>query len=414
MAQYYVSNFVQLQQAVINNASKITVSCNILCLNSLQLPLNCQLSGQPYANGEMPALFFNRTDGLGLSVNNKISDLHILCDVDKRAIYSASSAEDLGYCDFENLEITGQFSFITRTPTLHSEITMRNVHIKACDARPYLEQPQKYGVNVLQGALTIYNFNQDESSELKVHIEGLKIGSRNAPVIGSGIFIAGFGDQGGTTQVSKLHTYAVYSTGNIPVGVSDFITGAVFILNGTHAKEVIHDGEIITYGVNDMVLDAWGKVDSWISNRPIISYGPSGIGFVNFGQVGQFIVNDILETYGLGARGYNQYDGTVDDIRFKSITTYGDGSIGIQISKPIGTLHVQESVTTYGGTGNSLVKGHNVVLDAIALSVKEGGKAHEITIDGQLITHSKGIEPLSIETKAEVNQLSVNGKSIRQ
>lgn len=377
MTQYFANNFVELQKALSDNATKIIITRNILCLNSLQLPINCTLTGQKYANGEMPALFFNRSDGLALSASNTISDLHILCDVDKRAIYNASTIEDLGLFSFNNLAITGQLSFISRAPTKHAEIDMRDIHIKACDARSYLEQPQKYGVNVLQGALTIYNFNQDESSTIKVNIDGLKIGNPNAPVIGSGVFIAGFGDQGGTTSVSKLHTYDVYSTGNIPFGVSDFITGAIFILNGAHAKEIIHDGEIITYGVNDMVLDAWGEVDSWISNRPIISYGPSGIGFVNFGQVGEFIVNDILETYGLGARGYNQYDGSVKNIRFKSITTYGDGSIGIQISKPIGSLHVQEDVTTFGGTGTSLVKGHNVVLDAIALSVKEGGEAEK-------------------------------------
>lgn len=44
---------------------------------------------------------------------------------------------------------------------------------------------------------------------------------------------------------------------------------------------VEHHGELVTYGVNDMVLDTWGKVEKWVSNFPIVSFGPSGIGFVN-------------------------------------------------------------------------------------------------------------------------------------
>lgn len=41
-------------------------------------------------------------------------------------------------------------------------------------------------------------------------------------------------------------------------------------------------GPVVTYGVNDMVLDNWGNVDRWIVEQKLTSYGPSGIGFVNF------------------------------------------------------------------------------------------------------------------------------------
>ena len=32
---------------------------------------------------------------------------------------------------------------------------------------------------------------------------------------------------------------------------------------------------VVTYGVNDMVLDNWGVVDSWTAEQKITSYGPS-------------------------------------------------------------------------------------------------------------------------------------------
>ena len=122
--------------------------------------------------------------------------------------------------------------------------------------------------------------------------------------------------------------------------MADFITAGVFVLYGAHAHKVVTDGEVVTYGVNDMVLNVWGSVDSWTSNAPVISYGPSGVGFVNFGTVKNFTVNAPLQTYGLGARGYNQYDGTVGNITFQSIETFGDGSVGIQISKKLENLTV--------------------------------------------------------------------------
>lgn len=78
--------------------------------------------------------------------------------------------------------------------------------------------------------------------------------------------------------------------------VADYITAGVFVLYGTNAKEVITDGEVITYGINDMVLDVWGSVDNWTSNAAVISYGPSGVGFVNFGIVKNFTVNAALQT----------------------------------------------------------------------------------------------------------------------
>ena len=110
----------------------------------------------------------------------------------------------------------------------------------------------------------------------------------------------------------------------LPYGTADIITAAIFIVYGVRAKRVEHFGEIVTYGVNDMVLDTWGTVENWIAHAPVISYGPSGIGFVNFGTVENFVAEREVVTHGLGARGFNQYDGTVRRIRFDSIETFGD------------------------------------------------------------------------------------------
>ena len=126
----------------------------------------------------------------------------------------------------------------------------------------------------------------------------------------------------------------------IPQGTPDQITGGVFTVYGARVDLVHNLGPVVTYGVNDMVLDNWGFVDRWIGEGKLTSYGSSGIGFVNFGIVNEFTMLAPIETFGLGARGFNVYTGTVELAEFDRITTHGDGAIGVQISQPIGRLVV--------------------------------------------------------------------------
>jgi len=303
----------------------------------------------------------------------------------------------MGSITLSNLSVTGQVSIITRPGTSKLKLLVDKLHIAACDSRRYSEQPQKYGVNVFQGALTVYNFNGDADSNIFASLTDVTVGAKNAPVMGSGIFVSGFGDQGGWVQLEKLTTGAVYSNGMLPYGTADIITAGVFIVYGVNAKLVEHFGEIVTYGVNDMVLDTWGTVENWRVHAPIISYGPSGIGFVNFGTVNDFVAESAIVTYGLGARGFNQYDGTVKRIRFKSIETFGDGSIGIQVSKPVGAIVIDEGITTHGSVGNTLVKGVIMRLPAEAFSVKRGGSVDRLTVGGNLVTFGANVATYAVE-----------------
>ncbi|RAJ76822.1 hypothetical protein CLV59_108343 [Chitinophaga dinghuensis] len=405
-----VNTFNDLVSALQKGEKEISITRSILCNYSILLPEGVSLNGKPQENGELPLLSFQHSDGIGVSVNNSVRNLNIDAPSHHKAIFNTTVKQDLGTFIFENLLVKGQVSIITRVGVEKASVIINDVDIHSADARHYLEQPQKYGVNVLQGALTIYNINPNSDSLVSVAVNNLSIGRKNAPVSGSGVFISGFGDQGGKTLISKLHTKAVYSNGKIPLGVADYITAGVFVLYGTHATEVITDGEVITYGVNDMVLDVWGSVDNWTSNAPVISYGPSGVGFVNFGTVKNFTVNAPLQTYGLGARGYNQYDGTVENISFQSIETFGDGSVGIQISKKIGALTVNGNVTTHGSIGASLVKGVYVDLPAYALSIKDGGGATTITIKGDISTYGDNVTSYIVEQGGSPGVLTVEGK----
>lgn len=403
-----VSSLADLMSALSSREpGTLELRTSVACPFSITLPPGFSLVGK----GASCILSFCNGDGIGLTANNRVTGITVLATPAARAIYTQTGIADMGTITLSDLRVTGQVSIITRAGTDKLELVVDKLDVASCDCRRYSEQPQKYGVNVYQGALTVYNFSGDSNSNIYASLTNITVGRKNAPVIGSGIFVSGFGDQGGWVQLEKLTTGAVYSSGMLPYGTADIITGGVFIVYGVNAKLVEHSGEVVTYGVNDMVLDTWGTVEKWLVHAPVISYGPSGIGFVNFGKVDNFVAESELITYGLGARGFNQYDGTVKNIRFKSIETFGDGSIGIQVSKPVGAITIDEGVTTHGSVGNTLVKGVIMRLPAEAFSVKPGGSVERLVVGGDLVTNGADVTTYAIEG-GRLGAIDIKGKVI--
>ena len=404
-----ISSLIELLAALSNSEPEtLELQTSILCPYSITLPAGFNITG---ADKEKCILSFNNSDGIGLTANNEVANLTIQANPNNRAIYTLSNYPDLGALSLKNLTVTGQVQILTRAGTNKTNIVADNIDIVACDARRYSEQPQKYGVNVYQGAFTVYNFNSDTNSVINATLTNISLGRKGAPVIGSGLFICGFGDNGGWVIADSITTGDVYSNGMLPYGQADMITAGIFIVNGTKIKNLIHNGSVTTYGVNDMVLDTWGHVEKWIAEKPITSYGPSGIGFVNFGIVDEFEAKDKIETFGLGARGFNQYDGTVTKATFQSITTHGNGSIGMQFSKAVGSIEVKNGIVTNGSEGQSLVKGVLFSLPADAVSVKPGGEIEQLTISGGITTNGDNVHSYNVEGGI-VHQLNISGDII--
>ena len=290
----------------------------------------------------------------------------------------------------------GRVQILARDKVRGGNLEVNGLDIIGADARAEHERPHGYGVSVLHGAFTLWNMQRDEDVTLSANLAGISAGREGAPVRGSGVFVGGAGDTGGRVIVRRLETGPIYSDGGIPPGTSDCISGGVFVIYGAFADSVRNRGPVTTYGANDMVLDNWGTVDRWTADEKITSHGPSGIGFVNFGTVNVLQVNAPIETFGQGARGFNVYTGTVHSAEFERIVTHADGAVGIQISRPVGDIKVHRGIETFGGVGDSLVKGVVVNLAAVALSVKPGANARRIDIAGGLITHGEGVGPLEL------------------
>ncbi|WEK21730.1 MAG: hypothetical protein P0Y49_11355 [Candidatus Pedobacter colombiensis] len=390
-----INSLADLMATLNNNIpTNLELQTSILCPYTIILPVGFSLTG---VDQEKCIISFNNGDGIGLTANNEVANLTIQTSPNNRAIYALSNHPDLGTLSLKHLTVSGQVQILTRAGTVKTRLIADHVDIAACDARRYCEQPQKYGVNVFQGAFTIYNFNSDPESVINATLTNISLGRKGAPVIGSGLFICGFGDNGGWVIADTITTGDIYSNGMLPYGQPDMITAGVFIVNGTKVNSITHYGSVTTYGVNDMVLDTWGHVEKWVAEKPIVSYGPSGIGFVNFGTVDAFEAKDKIETFGLGARGFNQYDGTVGKAVFHSITTHGNGSIGMQFSKPVGSIEVKHGVVTNGSEGQTLVKGVIMTLPADAISVKPGGEIKELKISGGIKTYGSNVHSYHVE-----------------
>ena len=401
-----VGNVAELLSATGDSRiSTIVLTADLAGVPSLDL-----LPGQTLrsASGQRFALaFVQGIDGVKLSSDNSILSLDLHASSDKRAIWNNYSMPTLGRIRLSSITTFGRVQILAKDHIGGGHVEVDRLAILAADSRGEQDRPHKYGVFVIQGAFTLWNMQSNQDVTINADLIDISVGRFGLPVLGSGIFVSGAGDQGGGLNVQRLQTGPVYSDGRIAAGTSDQITGGVFVVHGTYVETVRNNGPIVTFGVNDMALDNWGTVDRWTAKEKITTLGPSGIGFVNFGKIHQINVEAPIETFGPGARGFNVYTGTVHRAEFDRIVTHADGAVGVQIGQPIGELIVRRGIETFGGTGPSLVKGVVTNLSAIALSIKEGGSVQRIEIEGGIKTHGRGVSPL--EQRGSVQNLRVEG-----
>ncbi|MBV8870397.1 MAG: hypothetical protein JOY65_13440 [Acetobacteraceae bacterium] len=363
--------------------------------------------GQALVGSGQVVRFAMDQDGLRLTADNEVSNLHLAAAPDRRALFNDTAVERLGRMLLTDLRVSGVVRLLARDRVRSGHVEAHGIDIIAADARGFEERPTGFGVEVVAGVFTLWNQQADAGVTITADLTGLRAGRAGAPVRGSGIFVSGAGGAGGRLIAGRLETGPVFSDGGIAPGTPDRISGGVFVVHGAFVDRVCNRGQVTTYGANDMVLDNWGTVDHWTAEDKITSHGPSGIGFVNFGAVNRLAVKAAIETFGQGARGFNVYTGTVHHAEFERVLTHGDGAVGIQISQPVGQIKVRRGIETYGGTGDSLVKGVVLRLPATALSIKPGGVARRVEVAGGLVTHGADIEPL--EVRGRIEALLVEG-----
>jgi hypothetical protein len=398
-----VRSAVELAEALEAGVAEIQIDGAITGSPMVTLPPGTTLRGGELVFG---------AKGIRLTSDNTLTDVTVRTEEDEVAILNDTSVATLGTLTLRNVRTVGQVLLLAEGAVRSGHVQIEGLHVERADVRGRARRPHGFGVEALQGGLTIWNLQPDSDVTITAEILDVSIGTDQTPVRGSGVFVGGHGDwdgkgDGGELKVSTLRTGEIHTDGGIPEGTPDLISGGVFVISGAAVEEVVNAGPVTTDGQNDMVLDNWGRVATWRATAPVTSTGPSGIGFVNFGDIDVLDVRAPIRTNGRGARGFNLYDGSLRAASFASIATTGDGSIGIQVSRPMGTLKVTGDVTTAGGEGMSLVKGVQTPLKAIAVSIKHGGEVDAIEVGGKVAT--RGDEVTTLEVEGRIARLTVSG-----
>ncbi|MCI7551343.1 MAG: hypothetical protein PUK40_07665 [Actinomycetaceae bacterium] len=398
-----ITSAQELAQALEAGERNLEIEGTITGSPSITLPEGATLSGG--------TLEF-KAKGVRLTKNNTLRNVTITTLDYESAIYNDTSIPDAGTFVLDDVTTVGQIYIVAEGALKTVRVEANGVFVKAADVRGRVEQPHGYGVDVLQGGFTLWNRNPEPDSVFSATLRGIRVGTEETPVRGSGVFVDGYTDRegklaGGKFVADLIETGEIVTDGGIAHGTPDKITGGVFVLGGAIVDRVENNGPVTTHGQNDMVLDLWGNTPQWVANAAITSTGASGIGFVNFGDMGELTVNAPIVTSGLGARGFNVYDGTVKSAKFHSITTHGDGAIGIQVSKPTGPIEVTGDVRTTGSEGMSLVKGVQMKLKAIGVSIKPGGEVESLTVGGVVATEADNLVSFEVLEGAKINALSI-------
>ncbi|TFW07407.1 hypothetical protein E4K72_08925, partial [Oxalobacteraceae bacterium OM1] len=148
-----IGSFAGLMQALSQGEPcNLELQTSVLSPYSISLPPGFSLTGK---DKDSCILSFCNGDGVGLTADNRVANLTVMTTPAARAIYTQTGLTDMGSITLSDLAVTGQVSIIIRGGTSTLNLVVDKLHIAACDCRRYSEQPQKYGVNVFQGALTV-------------------------------------------------------------------------------------------------------------------------------------------------------------------------------------------------------------------------------------------------------------------
>ncbi len=405
MAEWHVVRTgSELVEALQSGERAIEVEGVINALPMVTLPPGTRLRGGILEFG---------AKGVRLTRDNTLEDVTIWTSDHEVALLNDTAEADLGELTLRRVTVTGgQVLLVARDAVRGGHVQVDGLAVLSADLRGRVERPHGFGVDAMQGAFTLWNQQADPAATMTAELLNISAGTEETPIRGSGVFVGGHGNwdglgDGGTVRVSTLQTGEIYTNGGIGVGTADLISGGVFVISGADVDNVVTAGPVTTYGQNDMVLDNWGTVRTWVAQAPVTSHGPSGIGFVNFGTIDSLDVRAPIQTFGTGSRGFNLYDGSLRRASFDSIATHGDGSIGVQVSRDLPTLRIRGDLSTGGSEGMSLVRGVQVPLKAIALSVKPAGRIGSVDVGGRMVTGGDDVVTADIE--GTVDQLAVDG-----
>ncbi|WP_374597968.1 hypothetical protein [Sphingosinicella sp.] len=366
-----MTDVVAFLAALASGAPVIKVSGRVEGLPSFSLQPGQVIVG----DGDTAGLAF-AADGIVLTANNTISGLALLCPAECCALRIAADAA-CGRIALADLHCEGIVHLVFTAANGDTVLYLRNLFVSDADASACLPRPFGNGVEVQQGALTIWNRSETDTT-IAVDARGLRIGDAGKPVRGTGLFVAGQGETGrGKVVLERFETGDVHSDSGLPEGTTQTVSGGIFFLFGVEGDEVGTIGDVSTRGANAVPIDTWARLGLWTVDGNVRSFGPSAVGFVNAGDLGTCKITGTLETFGDGARACCIY-GPTGSFVADTIRTHGRAATGVQVVNRLERLQVRSGLFTAGDAGEGLVKGRMVATPAHGVEVEAGGYLGEL------------------------------------
>jgi len=385
----------QLEEAISECCPQVLwIQVSLVLVRAVVLPRGYEMCGDASA----PALIrFVAGDGIGLSGDNVLRDLYICAPSANRAVFLSGREVNRGTLTLANLKVNGQVGLITGPETRTLRIEADNIDVVAANTLAFPMVADKE-TKIIQGALSVCNGNDDPRSIVSAQLTKIGIGRHGLPVFGSGILVSGCGERSGVVRLDILTTGAVYSRGALSAvsmsvmsgGMPPVISGGICLCKGSVGWELIHTAEVVTYGVNDMVLANYGMVKHWTCTHSLISQGPGSAALLNAGVIGCFTALGDITTHGVASPGFYQPGGSAASLRFGPVTTFGDGASGIWVEGEVGELEVEGDVVTHRGA--AMVSDRGLPQGPIAaLAVGRDARVRRLRVHGKIETRGNGV-----------------------
>ncbi len=304
-------------------------------------------------------------DGVRLACDNALLGLSLLADPARRVIFNDDQLPNMGRLSLAGLRVCGQVQIVARGALRAGHVDVDGLDIEAADTLERSERPRGFGVEVLQGAFTLWNQQVDSTRVISARLKGLSVGQADAPVRGGGILLAGGGSEAGRVVATVLETGAVHSHGMIAPHPVERLSAGVFVAAGAYVGEVRNQGSVVTHGDHDLGLGNWGTVNEWTAEAPLKCRGSHGIGVVNRGTLHVLDVRAPVETYGPGSRGFHLHEGKLGRATFDRVIQHGACDAGMSIHDASERVIVRHGVQMMTGSRSSVVQGMKTLLSAV-------------------------------------------------
>lgn len=231
--------------------------------------------GQALLGGDDHAsiAFADDVDGLQLTTDNEVGRLRLTTSPDKRVIFNDTQVAGLGRMRLAAITAVGQVQILARDAVMSGQ----SMSMGSTSWPPMrvlaATGPTASASTFCKGRSRCGICSQTNVSSLppswSVCRRAVKALPCAAAVSSSAAPVLRVGDSLCRCSNSARFT----AMGGIAEGTPDQITGGVFTVYNAHVDEVRNRGPVVTYGVNDMVLDNWGVVDRWTAEQKLTSYG---------------------------------------------------------------------------------------------------------------------------------------------